>query len=215
MSEATVSTNLSIAGLTAHASVKESRTPHQILIDGLIAQEAWALRAFDAEFRSSIMGLARRITGNEWDAEEVHQDVLWTVHRKAASFRGDAHLQRWVNRVTHNASLMLLRKRKRIPAPVEDIELVRLMNDDSSGDLSVATEDVVLGGAMFERIQLALAEQSSTNRELFVLMDLRGLAKEDAARNLGLSVAAVKARLHRVRLALRSAADGPLPVSMA
>ena len=77
--------------------------PNNGLVARLVAQESGALEDFEREYHDSTYGLARRITGNERDAEEIAQNVLWTVYRKADSYRGDSHFQRWVNRITQNA----------------------------------------------------------------------------------------------------------------
>ncbi|MFT7620901.1 MAG: RNA polymerase sigma-70 factor (ECF subfamily) [Myxococcota bacterium] len=176
------------------------------LVARLAARDVRALEQFHREYRDGIMGLARRITGNEWDAEEVLQDVVWTVYRKADSFRGEAHFRRWVNRVTHNVCLMLLRKRKRVPQPMDDQALSAIMGAVRDADIGTRTEEVVEGRATLRRISECLGAQDSVNQRLFQLMDMEGADKEGAADELGLSIPAIKARLHRVRHALKSAA---------
>src|SRR4051794_8002686 len=58
-----------------------------------------------------VFGVARRILGNDADAEDVTQEVLVQVLRKAGSFRGESSLSTWLYRVTVNAALALRRKR--------------------------------------------------------------------------------------------------------
>lgn len=190
---------------TASPTLHADRKTHA-LVARLAARDVRALEQFHREYRSGIMGLARRITGNEWDAEEALQDVMWTVYRKADSFRGEAHFRRWVNRVTHNACLMLLRKRKRVPQPMDDQALSALAGADRDADIATRTEAVAEGSAVLRRISKCLSEQDSVNQRLFRLMDIDGVDKEVAAYELGLSIPALKARLHRVRHALRTAA---------
>src|SRR5262249_31360412 len=58
-----------------------------------------------------IQGLARRMLGNEADAEDVAQEVLLVVVRKLNTFRGDSSFATWIHRVTTNAALLHHRKK--------------------------------------------------------------------------------------------------------
>src|SRR5438132_5074913 len=58
-----------------------------------------------------IYNLARRILGNDADAEDVTQDVLLQVVRKLDTFRGEAALPTWLHRITVNAALAHRRRR--------------------------------------------------------------------------------------------------------
>src|ERR1700716_3533223 len=58
-----------------------------------------------------VYNLARRMLGNDADAEDVTQDVLLQVVRKLDTFRGDANFTTWLHRVTVNAALAHRRKR--------------------------------------------------------------------------------------------------------
>src|SRR5437588_475570 len=51
----------------------------------------------------AVFGLARRMLGNDADAEDVTQEVLLQVVRKLDTFRGEAALATWLHRVTANA----------------------------------------------------------------------------------------------------------------
>src|SRR5438128_4815590 len=76
------------------------------------------------EHAPRVYNLARRMLGNDADAEDVTQDVLLQVVRKLDTFRGDASLTTWLHRVTVNAALARRRKRatrehREVPAPLE------------------------------------------------------------------------------------------------
>src|SRR5204863_9555166 len=60
-------------------------------------------------FGSKIYQLAFRYLRNKEDAEEVVQDVLFKVHRKVATFRGDAALSSWIYRITFTPAMSRLR----------------------------------------------------------------------------------------------------------
>src|SRR5580765_6011894 len=58
-----------------------------------------------------VYNLARRMLGNDADAEDVTQDVLLQVVRKLDTFRGQSEFPTWLHRVTVNAALAHRRKR--------------------------------------------------------------------------------------------------------
>src|ERR1700745_1606868 len=68
-----------------------------------------ALAGVAHTFGSKISQLAFRYLRNKEDAEEVVQDVLFKVHRKVGTFRGDSALSSWIYRITFNAALSRLR----------------------------------------------------------------------------------------------------------
>src|SRR5881275_2756295 len=57
------------------------------------------------EYAPRIYNLARRMLGNDADAEDVTQDVLLQVVRKLPTFRGEAAFPTWLHRVTVNTAL--------------------------------------------------------------------------------------------------------------
>src|SRR6266481_6449270 len=63
------------------------------------------------DYAPRIYHIARRMLGNDADAEDVTQDVLLQVIRKLDTFRGDSQLSTWLHRVTVNAALAHRQKR--------------------------------------------------------------------------------------------------------
>jgi RNA polymerase sigma factor (sigma-70 family) len=76
------------------------------------------------EHAPRVYNLARRMLGNESDAEDVTQDVMLQVVRKLDTFRGEAALSTWLHRVTVNAALAHRRKRanhhEQMTEPLDD-----------------------------------------------------------------------------------------------
>src|ERR1700681_2839016 len=65
------------------------------------------------DYAPRVYNLARRMLGNDADAEDVTQDVLVSVLRKGDTFRGEASFPTWLHKVTVNAALAHRRKRAR------------------------------------------------------------------------------------------------------
>src|SRR2546427_3882572 len=63
------------------------------------------------DYAPRVYNLARRMLGNDADAEDVTQDVLLQVVRKLNTFRGESAFPTWLHRVTVNVALAHRRKR--------------------------------------------------------------------------------------------------------
>src|SRR5712671_7863368 len=84
-------------------------TKDDALLARLQGGEEGALAEVAETYGSKIYQLAFRYLRNKEDAEEVVQDVLYKVHRKVGSFRGDAALSSWIYRITFNTAMSRLR----------------------------------------------------------------------------------------------------------
>ena len=156
-----------------------------------------------------VFGLALRITRTTEDAEEVFQEVFLTLTKKIGTFRGESKFSSWLYRVTANAAYMRLRSEKKhesslslesySPYDEKGTLMGRIKNKDWSSrpDLVIFSKEAV---AIIEK---AINELPESNRVVFHLRDIEGLTNEETADVLGLSVTAVKSRLHRARLFLR------------
>jgi RNA polymerase sigma-70 factor (ECF subfamily) len=167
--------------------------------------------AFEVLFQrhfSTVSRQAIRLASNREEAEEVVQEVFLTVYEKAHTFRGASAFSTWLYRVTANAALTRLRRRKRgeeqslddfLPSFREDgHHLVRPVVDWSN-----ELEEHVASEERHRLIQQALDQLAPMDKAVVVSSDLEGLSDREIAAALGLSVSAVKARLHRSRLFLR------------
>jgi RNA polymerase sigma-70 factor (ECF subfamily) len=153
---------------------------------------------------SKIYGLCLKMLGNPEDAEDVLQEVFIKAFQALPGFREEARFTTWLYRIAHNACLMRIRKKKLEtvsldrPLDVEEGHIQREVADwstDPRADLM--TEE--LSSVLTQHIN----ELNPDNRIVFVLRDIHGLSTDDTANVLGLSVPAVKSRLHRARLYLR------------
>lgn len=174
------------------------------LVDRLNARDASAQNVFHHRFKDRIFAVARRIVRDDWDAEEVVQDVCWTVYRKIHLFNGKSAFWSWVYRITENAAKMKVRKYRRYPLPVDQDVLQAITHDASVESTSGRPDQQLHMKRCLEVMETFLAESDEVNRSVYVSMDIEGLTKEEAAEKLGMSIPALKARLHRVRYALKS-----------
>ena len=200
-------------GRAARAFVGWAPAPSQgylddnVLLEGLRKGSPEAVEALFDRFHGKIYGLAMSILKNESDAEEATQDVFMTVFRKAFTFKGNSALYSWIYRICVNACLMRLRGKKRSET-VSIEEFMPVFTDEGMhanpvGDWSKEVERKMLDKELGEVIRKHTEKLSEKYRVVFVLSDVEGLSNEETAQILGLTVPAVKSRLHRARLYLR------------
>jgi RNA polymerase sigma-70 factor (ECF subfamily) len=151
--------------------------------------------------------LARRMLGNDADAEDVTQDVLLQVIRKLPTFRGESAFPTWLHRVTVNAALSHRQKRAtRERREVHD-PLDQLFEDGSHHHpvkgWSVSPVELAAGSETQRLIDAAIAKLPDHYRDVLVLADVEGLPNAEIADLVGESVSAVKNRLHRARVLVR------------
>jgi RNA polymerase sigma-70 factor, ECF subfamily len=101
----------------AHEELIQS-SPHAEATEQELVQRVQAgdATAFDALFRqccNKVFHHAIRLLGNAAEAEEVVQEVFLVMYEKAHTFRGEAAFTTWLFRLTANAALSRLRRRKR------------------------------------------------------------------------------------------------------
>ncbi len=155
-----------------------------------------------------VYNIAWRLLGNDADAEDVTQDVLLQVVRKLDTFRGESALTTWLHRVTVNAALALRRKRAtRKECQIKD-PADRFLIDGPQAQTSsdAATPDrQALGKELHIMIERAIAGLPQIYRDVYVLGDVKDLPNAEIGELLGLSLPAVKSRLHRARVMMRAA----------
>ncbi len=166
-------------------------------------------QAIFEEYAPRVYNLARRLLGNAADAEDVTQDVFLQVVRHLPTFRGEAAFSTWLYRVAVNAALAFRRKRalregRRVPESVEEF------GEDGGHRTPVRRwvrrpEQEVLDRETHEVIEQAIAGLPEAYRDVYVLADVEQLPNAEIGKMLGLSVPAVKSRLHRARLLMRKA----------
>lgn len=176
--------------------------------------DAEAFTALARRHEDHVYGLAYRLLRDSSEAEEVVQEAFLTAWEKLPGFRGDAAFGTWLYRVTANAALMRLRKKRRSPegVPAEAAVEELLPRFDAQGrlttppshDWSKQADEQLADRQLRAAIEQAVANLPEEYRIVFVMRDVEGLSNEEMSQVLGLTVAAVKSRLHRARLALRS-----------
>lgn len=178
------------------------------LVRRLKSGDPAALEAIFNLYSAKLYNVARRILGEDSDTEEVIQDVFWTVFRKAKSFQGHARFSTWLYRLTVNAALGKIRRSKKTKEVAYDEYLPKFQDDGHHKvrpvvDWSESLEEKYARRELQKILGDALDQLKPLDKAVVVLSDLEGLPDSEIATSVGLTVSAVKTRLHRARLFLR------------
>jgi RNA polymerase sigma-70 factor, ECF subfamily len=156
-------------------------------------------------YERKIYRLAKNITRNDEDAEDVLQDAFLKAYTHLDSFKGDSKFYTWIVRIAVNEALMRLRKRKTDRSVPLD-EPVELGEETVQREIAVWEDNPEQQYSQEEWRRIlddAVDTLKPDFRTVFVLRDIEELSTEETAEALGISVPAVKSRLLRARLALR------------
>jgi RNA polymerase sigma-70 factor, ECF subfamily len=152
-----------------------------------------------------IRRIALRITRNREDAEDAAQECFKSAFTHFESFRGESRFSTWLTRIALNAALMKIRARRRDLVPLYDsLESLVSVKYHHGLRSRLSPEESYSRG----ELQSILADETVRLRPRLrgpvVLCYMEGLIARDAAKVLGISNSAIKARLRRARLTLRS-----------
>ncbi len=182
-----------------------------VLVDRLRGGDPAALDELMARYAARVWRLARGVTRNDSDAEEVVQDVFLTLSQKSETFEGRSALGSWIYRITMNAALNKRRgKRAEVEVSLEDMLPAYLADGHRAGDRAYVLMDwsrgpdaELLSSEARAVIRRTIDRLPDRYRVVLLMRDIEELSNEETAAALGETVSAVKSTLHRARMALR------------
>ena len=163
-----------------------------------------AIETLFRRYQRQLLGTARRILGNTEDAEDALQDGLLSAYRNVRRFEGRSKFSTWLTRIVVNAALM--RRRRAIGLRVTSLDAEhpesqlplseRLQAEDPNPEQLFAHTELK------EMIQSNVGRLSSPVLTAFVLCGIEEYSQEEAAKRLGITLTAMKARMFRARYKL-------------
>ena len=168
------------------------------LLSASAAGDHDAFAALVARHQASAFRFALTLTATRELAEDVLQQAMLAAWRAAATFRGDASVRSWILTIVRNTAYHDRLRRHREPLDERSLDDLGL-----EAGWGVPTQDrALIEREQREALARALARLPDEERAVIVLRDFEGLAGDDAASVLHLSLPALKSRLHRARLRL-------------
>ena len=158
--------------------------------------QALALPHLDAAYN-----LARWLSGNSADAEDIVQEAFMRALRFFDSFEGDS-ARPWLLAIVRNTGYTWLEKNRPTELVAFDENAAEESGEHAAGQES-NPEVVVLQIAQRRLVDQALEELPVPFREVLVLRELEDLSYKDIARIAGVPIGTVMSRLARGRAMLR------------
>ncbi len=172
------------------------------MIDPLVERaqqgDSGALEELLGQIAPSVRRFGMRMCRNPHDADDTLQDTLLTITTHLGEFQGRSSFSSWVFALTRSACARRRRGLKNQPLMGDD-ELV------ARADHGPGPEQIAADAELSRALGAALDSLSDEHREVIQLRDVEGLTAPEAAESLGITVEALKSRLHRARAALREA----------
>ena len=169
------------------------------LLAAVRAGDPAAWRTLVERHQGAVAAVVIGMLGAGDEADDVGQETFIRCYQSLASFRGDASLRTWLQRIATNLSLNALRRRKR--------GLRRFIDFDAA--VASAPELQVDGHARHaaqsdvERVRAAVARLPDKHRAVIVLRMIEGYSTREAAEMLGVPEGTVLSRLSRAMTQLK------------
>jgi RNA polymerase sigma-70 factor (ECF subfamily) len=183
------------------------------LLQAARAGNRQALSELLLQHQQRVFGFGMKMCGDPEDARDVAQETMLSMVRSLPTFRGESSVSTWLYTVARSFCIKKRRRTKGAPTHHESL-------DQTAQEQSAAPtpEQTLLGREAREAVSNALDQLEPDAREVVILRDIEGLTAPEVAEITGLSVAAVKSRLHRARQALREhltaiVGDAPAPAT--
>lgn len=161
--------------------------PAEDLVVAAQAGDVESITALVSYSHPHVRRFAHTLCATPEDAEDAAQEALIILYRKIGALRAAAALASWMFRIVRNECLR--RARLTPPPPVREVALP-------------SAEDEVLRRLEAARVATAIANLPADQRQVLILRDVQGYSGTAVAGALGLSLPAMKSRLHRARAAV-------------
>ena len=159
------------------------------------------------EHKDAIYRQMLRVCGNREDAEDVLIEALLKAYCSLDQLRDSASFKAWLAQIARRVCWQLKQHEALLP-------LLQLTEMESAGhelhDKAPAPEEIVSAAQMKQLLQQAVARLAPEFRAVYQLRDLDELPGDEVAAMLGISIAAMKSRLHRARSMLREHIDAAM-----
>ena len=156
----------------------------------------------DAVYRQML-----RVCGNHADAEDVLIEALLKAYRHLDQLQDSAAFRAWLARIASRICWQLRKREALLPL----LQLSSLEEEGKEIAANVPSVETEMAGAQMKNmLSAAVASLPEPYRTVYEMRDLQDLPGENVAQTLGISLAAMKSRLHRARDLVRQQLDGIL-----
>lgn len=177
--------------------------PDKALLDAAQAGDVEAMGQLIQRYQSRVYRFGLRMCRHPEDAEDVLQETLLMASRSIRKFRRDSAFATWLFAIARSFCIKKRRSKKDAPSREASLEgdvsqeVQNLIHPDRDPEERLADQQIMVA------LERAINTLTPEYREVLVLRDVEGLKGAEVAHIVGLTVAAVKSRLHRARVQVR------------
>jgi RNA polymerase sigma-70 factor, ECF subfamily len=172
--------------------------------------DQWAFARLVEAYQGPVYNLAYRMLGNAAEAEDAAQETFVRVYTKLHTYQPERKLSSWIFSIASHYCIDRLRRRGRATwLSLDDDPLATVLPSDDDDP-----EDSAIRQETRDEIQELVEQLAPAYRVPLILRYWQGLSYQEIAEVLGLSVQAVKSRLHRARLQMTERAPAGATVAV-
>jgi RNA polymerase sigma-70 factor, ECF subfamily len=169
------------------------------LLDKARAGDEVALESLLKAVQPQIYRFSVQMCRQTEDAEDVLQDSMMALARSVRDFRGASSFSTWLYTVTR--SFCIKKRRKRVNAPLREEPL---HEQEGLASSAPSPQEQLESAEAWRQVKSAIETLEPKYREVLILRDVEGLRAAEVSEVVGITVSAVKSRLHRARADLRA-----------
>ncbi len=169
----------------------DKQTEYQV-IDKVLDGDVQAFSVLINEYKDMVFTLSKKLLNNNYDAEELAQDVFIKAFEKLSQFDKKSKFSTWLYTITYRTGLNILKKKK-----VKSEELIEGYNEISSGDsnpLAIITKEETA-----QKVRNSIAKLKPEDRYIIQLYYYEEMSVKEIAQIIGHSETNVKSKLFRTR----------------
>lgn len=155
-------------------------------------------------YQRRIFNLCYGMLRNKDDAADLVQEAFIKAYKNIDRFKGNSKFYTWLYRIAKNACIDFIRKQKRRRTVDFDDSIRR--EEPVDGDETLLPSPLGINPAkvagrkeLLEQIEAALDTLSDNHREILILREIDGLAYQEIADTLDISIGTVMSRLYHAR----------------
>jgi RNA polymerase sigma-70 factor (ECF subfamily) len=178
-------------------------SPDDELLERARAGDRAAIEGLLERHQAQIYRFGLRMCGNPEDAQDVLQDTLLAMARTVRDFRGASSLSTWLYTIARRFCIKKRRRSNLAPPRVGTLDDEVTASGSTLADPARAPDEALAVLELEAALDRAIASLPQGHQDVLVLRDVEGLTAPEVAQVLGITVQAVKSRLHRARRAVR------------
>jgi RNA polymerase sigma-70 factor (ECF subfamily) len=175
-----------------------------LLLERARAGDGQAIETLLERHQAQVYRFGMKMCRDPEDAKDVLQDTLLAMARSVRDFRGASSISTWLYTIARSFCIKKRRRSKFAPDEERSLDTDVAADAKQLADPAKSPDEALAGRRVERALEQAIRSLEPMYREVLLLRDVEGLTAPEVAEVLGVSVQAVKSRLHRARLSVRA-----------